>query len=155
MLPEEWSWCWGHEDSDDCETFIGRIWWISWGWGTWTLFVAKDWILLSIWTASSHKLSLSKLTLHFHQKGSEGILGLFKVTSNCTKTSTRHQPSIHQLHVDNFKLYHYYPGWVGGDKNNRDKLGQRQSQTPFSSASWVQKDFTSKKVLGPKNFNSK
>ena len=35
------------------------------------------------------------------------------------------------------------------------KLGQRQSQTPFSSAFWVQKDFRSKKVLGPKSFKSK
>ena len=28
-----------------------------------------------------------------------------------------------------------------------NKLGQRQSQTPFSSAFWVQQDFRSKKVL--------
>ena len=32
------------------------------------------------------------------------------------------------------------------------KLGQRQSQTPFSNAFWVQIDFRSKKVLGPKKF---
>ena len=35
-----------------------------------------------------------------------------------------------------------------------NKLGRRQSQTPFSSAFWVQKDFVSK-VLGKKNFSSK
>ena len=29
------------------------------------------------------------------------------------------------------------------------KLGQRQSQTPFSSALYVQKNGMSKKVLGP------
>ena len=34
----------------------------------------------------------------------------------------------------------------------QNKLGQRQSQTPFSSAFRVQKDFRSKKVLGPKKF---
>ena len=34
-------------------------------------------------------------------------------------------------------------------KNIKDKLGQRQSQTPFSS---IQKDFKSKKVFGPKMF---
>ena len=37
----------------------------------------------------------------------------------------------------------------------RNKLGQRQSQTPISSAFWVQKDFGLKKVLGPKNLGSK
>ena len=31
-------------------------------------------------------------------------------------------------------------------------LGQHQSQTPFSSAVWVQKDLTSEKVFGPKKF---
>ena len=35
------------------------------------------------------------------------------------------------------------------------KLGQHQSQTPFSSAFWVQKNFRSKNILGPKNFGSK
>ena len=34
-------------------------------------------------------------------------------------------------------------------KFSSNKLGQRQSQTPFSSAFWVQKDFE------PKNFGSK
>ena len=33
-----------------------------------------------------------------------------------------------------------------------NKLGQRLSQTPFSSAFWIQKDFKSKTVLGPKMF---
>ena len=33
-----------------------------------------------------------------------------------------------------------------------NKLGQRQSQTLFSSAFWVQKDFGLKKVSGPKKF---
>ena len=32
------------------------------------------------------------------------------------------------------------------------KLGQHQSQTPVSSAFWIQKDLKSKKVLGPKMF---
>ena len=40
-------------------------------------------------------------------------------------------------------------------KNMVNKLGQRQSQTPFSSAFCVQKEFRSKKVLGLKSFNSK
>ena len=41
----------------------------------------------------------------------------------------------------------------GGDKKIKDnKLGQRQSQTPFSSAFWIQKDFKSKKVLGLEMF---
>ena len=35
-------------------------------------------------------------------------------------------------------------------ENKDNKLGQRQSQTPFSSAFWIQKDFKSKKVLRPK-----
>ena len=33
-----------------------------------------------------------------------------------------------------------------------NKLGQRQSQTPFSSAFWVQKYFQYRKLLGPKKF---
>ena len=33
-------------------------------------------------------------------------------------------------------------------KNMENKLGQRQSQTPFSSAFWVQKDQGSKKKFG-------
>ena len=41
--------------------------------------------------------------------------------------------------------------YLGGKK----KLGQRQSQTPISSAFWVLKDFGLKKVLGPKRFSSK
>ena len=40
-------------------------------------------------------------------------------------------------------------------KKKENKLGQRQSQTPFSSAFWVQTDFWSKKVLDPKKFSSK
>ena len=39
-------------------------------------------------------------------------------------------------------------------ENKEDKLGQRQSQTPFSSAFWVQKDFDYKKLLGPKHASS-
>ena len=33
-----------------------------------------------------------------------------------------------------------------------NKLGQRQSQTPYSSAFWVQKNFKSKKFWVQKNF---
>ena len=37
-------------------------------------------------------------------------------------------------------------------KKKCNKLGQRQSQTPFSSGFWVQKDFMSKKIVGPNHF---
>ena len=37
-------------------------------------------------------------------------------------------------------------------KNIKNKLGQRQSQTPFSSAFWVQKDFELTEGSGPKKF---
>ena len=37
-------------------------------------------------------------------------------------------------------------------KKIKNKLGQRKSQTPFSSAFWVQKDFMSKKSFGFKSF---
>ena len=37
---------------------------------------------------------------------------------------------------------------------DRNKLGQRQSQTPISSAFWVQKDSMPKKIVGPKNNGS-
>ena len=40
-------------------------------------------------------------------------------------------------------------------KNTINKLGQRQSQTPFSSVFWVQKDFRPKKILGPKILDPK
>ena len=43
-----------------------------------------------------------------------------------------------------------------GSKGNtsRDKLGQRKSQTPFSSAFWVQKDFKYKNCWVQKNVSS-
>ena len=36
-----------------------------------------------------------------------------------------------------------------------NKLGQCQSQIPFSSAFWVQKDLEYKKLFGQKNVSSK
>ena len=42
-----------------------------------------------------------------------------------------------------------------GVKNSINKLGQRQSQIPISSAFWFQQDFMSKKVRVHKNLGSK
>ena len=41
------------------------------------------------------------------------------------------------------------------EKLKNNKLGQRQSQTPFSSVFWVQKEFGYKKMLGPKEIQLK
>ena len=42
---------------------------------------------------------------------------------------------------------------VSAKSKIQNKLGQRQSQTPFSSTFLDQKDFWSKKVLGSKHFS--
>ena len=60
--------------------------------------------------------------------------------------------------TDSVHLHHAPTNSPGKKKKN--KLGQRQSQTSFSSAFWilstkkfcVQKNFVSKKILGPKKF---
>ena len=53
---------------------------------------------------------------------------------------------IYNSMVYNLKIY------------RKNKLGQRQSQTPFSSAFWVKKRFwvhKSVQILGPKHFGSR
>ena len=63
-----------------------------------------------------------------------------EVEENIPPASASNRP---KTYMTNFALY--------SDKRG-NKLDQRQSQTPFSSAFWIQKDFKSKKVLGLEMF---
>ena len=69
-----------------------------------------------------------------------------------TESGGRRQLSSRQsCFTDNSQSVSWVAQSPQGDTNT-NKLGQRQSQTPFSSAFSVQKDLRSKEVLGPKKF---
>ena len=46
-----------------------------------------------------------------------------------------------QYSLEGVQLYGEAVVWLVATNNKQDKLGQRQSQPPFSSPFWVQKDF--------------